>query len=475
MNGRGERSLVLIAFLTLALLPAVPCSASGLSGLSGLAGLSEPQVIAKVEAARYNSIAFDDSTIAWIEYGPNEDGIPGSSIHRFDIATGRQETVIVDPSGKFSLDLSGRRYVWSDQRGIFLYDEDESLLTFLYSENPQYNPVIDGDTIVWEEKAGGRTHLRMYDISTGDYSDVAPEFTAGSDCYLPAISGDRLVFASRDRISGEIRLMLHNLTSRKISKVAVLHSIYQPPAIDGDTIAWTDTYDDYYSVCMYDTANGTTSVISPEGGYQMYPDVSGGNVVWAYYGWSWQDANDGGSIYLYDSGTKNATVISRPGSRQDFPKVSGGYVVWTDRSGDANDIYLFKIPGKEGVLPDGADDQGSLLSSFPDPTPDTKIRFYSTIGDGEVQWYTLSPPAGSTQVSFELRWTGPGDELSLSVAGPEGSIWHFSDSSDGTDDSSVRMTISDINSLYDKGPGWTIAVSADSLSEDTAYYDLCWY
>ncbi|WP_421908974.1 hypothetical protein [Methanolacinia petrolearia] len=66
----------------------------------------EPVVIAKSDSAKFNSIAFDNETVAWIEYGPNADNTTGSSLHKFDISTGRQETVIVDPSGKFSLGLS---------------------------------------------------------------------------------------------------------------------------------------------------------------------------------------------------------------------------------------------------------------------------------------------------------------------------------------------------------------------------------
>ena len=435
----------------------------------------EPVVIAKGDSARFNSIAFDNGTIAWIEYGANGDGTPGSSIHKFDVSTGRQETVIADPSGKFSLDISGSHYVWSDQRGIFLYDEDENVLKFLYSKNRQENPVVDGDIVVWEEKTDDRSLLKMYDISTGDSGEAVRGTGAETNCLLPALSGDKLVYISRDAGSSVVYLMLYNMTTGNRTNVARLPSTYQPPAIDGDLIVWAESYDNYYSVYMYDIDKKMTSVISPNTGYQMYPDISGGCVVWVYYGQRGEDLENGGNIYLYDSVTGNASIISQEGERLDFPRISGDYVVWTDRGEDTNDIYLFGISG-EGEIFSGATGNSSYLSSpTPFPTPDTKVRFYSSIGEGEMQWYSLTPSEDESQISFELRWDNPEDELSLSVAGPDGSIWCFSDEDDHNDDSCVRMTISGLNTSYSLKHKWTIAVAGESVSGERAHYDVCWY
>jgi beta propeller repeat protein len=435
----------------------------------------EPVVIAKSDSAKFNSIAFDNETVAWIEYGPNTDNMTGSSLHKFDISTGRQETVIVDPSGKFSLDLSGSRYVWSDQRAIFLYDEDEHVLKFLYSNNKQDNPVIDGDRVVWEEKTTNRSFLRMYDISTGEYGDAIKGIGTDTNCLLPAISGDRLVYISMEQGSSAIYLMLYNMTTGEKTNVARLPSTYQPPAIDGNLIVWAESYDEYYSVYMYDIDKQMTSVISPMTGYQMYPDISGDCVVWVYYGQKGEDLENGGSIYLYDSKAENASVISQEGERLDFPRISGDYAVWTDRGENSNDIYLFGIPEEGRAISGGTQNSSFLSSPTPFPTPDTKIRFYSSIKEGEVQWYTLSPSENESQISFELRWNDPDDELSLSVAGPDGSIWCFSDEDDHNDDSCVRMTISGLSTAYSLKKKWTIAVSGESVSEDKSYYDVCWY
>jgi len=452
--------------LIILLLAAYPCTAIK---------TPEPVVITKSDSAKFNSIAFDNNTVAWIEFGTNGNGTPGSSIHKFDISTGRQETVIADPSGKSGLDISGPRYVWSDQRGIFLYDEQEYDLKFLYSKNKQDNPVIDGEIVIWEESTAERSFLRMYDISTGESGEAVEGIGESASCLLPDLSGDRLVFISRDAGSSAVYLVLYNMTTCEMTNVARLPSMYQPPAIDGDLIIWAESYDDYYSVYMYNIDQKMTSVISPKTGYQMYPDTSGDRVVWVYYGQRGEDLENGGNIYLYDSKTGNASVISQEGEDLDFPRIAGDYVVWTDKGGNSNDIYLFGIPGEGGPVSGGTQNSAFLSSPTPFPTPDTKVRFYSSIKTGEVQWYSLSPSEDESQISFELRWDNPEDELSLSVAGPDGSIWCFSDEDDQVDDSSIRMTVSGINPAYSLKSKWTIAVSGDSVSGESLFYDVCWY
>ncbi|MDD4126173.1 MAG: hypothetical protein PHV39_00605 [Methanomicrobium sp.] len=435
----------------------------------------DPVIIAKSDSARYNSVAFDDEKVAWIEYGLNDDDSLASSIHCFDIKTGRQETVIVDPSGKFSLDLSDSRYVWSDNRGIFLYDENENLLTFLYSTNSQYNPVIDGNIIVWEEKIKNRSFLRMYDISTGEYSDAISRMTTGNDYYFPAICGDNLVFIEKNRISSDINLVYCNLTTGELNSVARLSYIYQPPAIDCDSIVWTAKNGDDYSVFIYNITTGITSSLSPKTGYQMYPDISGGNIVWVYYGQTKYNFDEGGEIYLYDTVSKKASLISPPGEKQDFPKVSKDYVVWTDRSGSAHDIYLYGIPGKAGVIPKSTSTNPGIYSPTPNPAPDTKVRYYSSISAGETQWYSIEPLEDECSISFEVRWKNKNADIYLSVVSPDNSIWRFSDEDDLKDDSAIRMSISDINGGYSLKKDWTIAVSGDFPESESSYYDICWY
>lgn len=439
--------------------------------------ITEPVIIAKSDSARYNSISFDNDKVAWIEYGFNEDDSLASSVHSFDIKTGRQGTVIVDPSGKFSLDLSGNRYVWSDNRGIFLYDDDEKILTFLYSANAQYNPVIDGDIIVWEERDKNRSFLRMYDIKSKNYSDEILNQKDYCDYYYPAISKNNLAFIEKNKKTLEINLIFCNLTSGVSTYVSDLPYIYQPPSIDADKIVWTGKNKDDYSVFIYDTNTGAKKILSAKPGYQMYPDVSNGNVVWVYYKDSGRNFSNGGDIFLFDINTNNCSMISPPEEKQDFPKVSKDFVVWTDRRGSAHDIYLYAIPQKTGEITEYTNFNSENAFVTPNPTPDTKVRYYSSLCKGDTQWYSIEPSEDDKAISFELRWKDDDTNLFLSVASPDNSMWRFSDEDDNSKDCSVRMTISDIKNRYYPKKAWTIAVSGEFNNDNKTetFYDICWY
>ncbi|WP_421908243.1 hypothetical protein [Methanolacinia petrolearia] len=110
----GIMKKITIILLVMVLILVCPCCAQE---------ISDAELISLGDVARYNFIVFDNDVVAWLEYDLDQNRLLQSSIHRYNISTGMQELVVADPSGKFSLDFSGDRYVWSDQRGIFLYDE----------------------------------------------------------------------------------------------------------------------------------------------------------------------------------------------------------------------------------------------------------------------------------------------------------------------------------------------------------------
>ncbi|WOF16287.1 hypothetical protein F1737_05950 [Methanoplanus sp. FWC-SCC4] len=435
--------------------------------------IPDAELIAMGDVARYNSMAFKDNVVAWIEYGQDENDILISSIHKYNISTGMQETVIADPSGKFSLDFSGDRYVWSDQRGIFFYDESENRLTFLYSKNPQRSPVIDGDIIIWVEDIDDkRSTLKKYDISNGEYGEVAQGGMFDSFDY-PAISGDRVVFINEDIYDHTLRLCLYNLNDKnRYTCFADVPDVCQPPAIDGDIIVWTGKYNDFYTTFMYDIQTGKTKPVSPFKSAQLCPDISGSHVVWLDFGPYPSNLPWGGDVYMHNLDSGVTEKISKS-HKQDYPKVSGDYVVWLDNWGSGHDIYLYSFldEGRDFL----SDDAGSIYDATPTPlpTPETKVRFYSKIKYGEVEWYSLTT-SGNLQLSFELRWSDPDTKLSLSVVSPSGAVWHFTDGSDKDDDNAIRMTISNVNSYFMDNGKWTIAVSGDAVSCESDY-DLCWY
>lgn len=463
MIGVQKKAIVYLLFSFFIL--ASPCCAQE---------ISDAEFISLGDVARYNSIVFDDDVVAWLEYDLDENDLLASSIHRYNISTGMQELVVADPSGKFSLDFSGDRYVWSDQRGIFLYDESEGEITFFYSDNPQYSPVIDGDTIVWVEKYDDkRSKLMIYDIPSGDHYEMSGGMFDSYD--YPAISGDWIAFIEEDTYEGTMKLCFTNLNEGTgYFSNADIPVVYQPPSIDGNRVVWTGMNDDgYYNTFIYEIGGGEPRVLAPSDSAQLCPDISGNHVVWLDLGPYPQNLPWGGDLFVHDldSGT---TVEISPETDQEFPKVSGDYVVWLNAWGDDHEIYLhsFLDDGRDFL----SDDEDGIEDATPTPlpTPGTKVRFYSKIQAGGTDWYSLVPSKDTTQLSFELRWTDPDAELSLSVVSPSGNIWLFSDGDDSNDDCAVRMTISNIYSGVQDCGRWTVAVTGKEIAGEVDY-DICWY
>ncbi|MEN6610854.1 MAG: hypothetical protein ABFC24_08420 [Methanoregulaceae archaeon] len=439
------------------------------------AGSFDAYLIAKSDSEKYNAIAFDEGNVAWVEYGSGIfSGNYSRTIYRYNVSSGRKELVIRDTSWKRDLAISGDRYVWSDGRGIFLYEDTENRLTFLYSPYSQYSPCIDGNTVVWVETNERDYSLVLYDRVSGAHRILV---SSASPLDRPAISGDRVVYVEAG--PGQNRILLLNITTGNTTVISDGPGPRTMPAIDGDLVAWADGRDGPYQVYLYDLRSGNSQRVSPSGSFQMYPDISGGLVVWEDYRKSSDGPagfrDGGGDIRLYDRTTNTTEIVAEGPAALEFPRVSGGYVVWSDGRNDAHDIFLFRYSGNRthNFLNQGEDPGYSAVpTAF--PTPDTRVRYYSTLSNGEIEWYSLEPPVRDEQISFELRWTGSASSLSLTLVSPGGSTWHFTDTDDSRSDQAIRMTISG-SARGSIEPGtWTVAVAGDSVP-DRVPYDLCWY
>lgn len=435
--------------------------------------VADAEQIAKGDVARYNSYAFKDEVVAWLEYGTDEDGLLESSIRRYNLSTGVQELVIADPSGKSSLDFSGDRYVWSDQRGIYLYDESEGKVNFLYSKNPQHNPVIDGDTMVWsEETADGSSILRVYDISTGECTEISHGYL--NSIYYPAISGEWIAFVEEDLYSGEKMIYLTNIN--RLNQFSGLGSmpadVDQPPSISGNTVVWTGETEGNFTTYYYDINTRKSGPVDPSGSAQLCPYVSGTHIVWLDFGPYPQNLPWGGDLILHDTESgKTEEIVT--GRKEDYPKVSGDYIVWLNSWGDEHEIYLYSFLDDGRVFSSDEEDGTGEATPTPLPTPGTKIRYYSKIKECGIDWYSLTP-SENTQLSFEVRWKDPSAELALSVVSPSGEIWNFIDSDDDKDDEAIRMTIRQVDRSIREAGRWTVAVSGDKVNGEIEY-DICWY
>jgi len=65
-----------------------------------------------------------------------------------------------------------------------------------------------------------------------------------------------------------------------------------------------------------------------------------------------------------------------------------------------------------------------------------------TITQGETDWYSVVVPSGRSSITVNLNWGNPSNSLSLAAIAPDGTIGPFYDSSDGTTDGRIFLTIS---------------------------------
>ncbi|MCK9632682.1 MAG: hypothetical protein M0R30_13710 [Methanoregula sp.] len=461
-----KAGIVVFLILLSLILCTVPCSG---------ADSFDAYLVAKGDSEKYNAIACDDGNVAWVEYeaGPGS-GNYSRAVYRYNISGGRKELVIRDTSWKRDLAFSGDRYVWSDGRGIFLYDEEQEKLTFLYSSgSDQYSPAIDGNTVLWVETSEREYFLVVYDVISGTHRTVVSSTGSLGD---PAISGNRVVYSEAGLTHD--RIMLLDITTGEKTVLCDEPGSRAMPAIDGDRVVWIDGRNGPYQVFLHDLKSGEARPVSPSDSFQMYPDISGNLVVWEDYRNSPAGSRDfrgNGDIRLYDRNTNMTRIVAEGPFSLEFPRVSGEYVVWSDGRNDAHDIFLYHYSGNRTHTILGIGD-GTGYSATPTvvPTPDTRVRYYSTISDNEIEWYSLEPPVSDKEISFELRWNDPASSLSLTLVSPGGSTWHFSDADDSRTDRAVRMTISGVSGEYLEPGKWTVAVAGDSV-KDTVPYDLCWY
>ncbi|AGB01103.1 TolB family protein [Methanoregula formicica] len=449
-----------------------------LFGICPGSGADSPEtsyLIAKSNAEKYNAIACDEGNVAWVEYGAGTDsGDYSRAIYRYNVSGGRKDLVIHDPSWKRELAISGNRYVWSDGRGIFLYDNAQGRLTFLVSPASQYSPCIDGSTVVWVEYNKQEYSLVMYDAVSGGHRTVVSSAGSLGD---PAISGDRVVY--RESGPGNDLMILLNLTTMEKTVLFDGPCSRAMSAIDGDHVVWADGRNGPYQVFLYDLKSGISGPVSPSDSFQMYPDVSGDLIVWEDYRnsptGSLNYRRGGGDIRLYDMASNMTKIVAEGQFSMEFPRISGEFIVWSGGRDDAHDVFLYHYPGNRTNNFSGKN-EGTGYSATPTtfPTPGTNVRYYSTISKREIEWYSLESSLDRKKISFELRWNDPGASLSLTLVSPGGSTWHFTDADDSRQDRAVRMTISGISGGYLEPGKWTVAIAGDSV-DGTVPYDLCWY
>lgn len=93
-----------------------------------------------------------------------------------------------------------------------------------------------------------------------------------------------------------------------------------------------------------------------------------------------------------------------------------------------------------------------------------------TITQGETDWYSITVPAGKTELFLDLNWGDSSDSLRLRVYAPDAVLGPYYDSYDGVD-GRIRVNIKNSAGLY---PGrWDFEVYGDKVT-GTEDYTFGW-
>ena len=216
---------------------------------------------------------------------------------------------------------------------------------------PQYNPAIDGDYVVYEDRRGGGVDdIYLYNIATGTETALTSDPAVTS--VHPDISGDRIVW--QDNRNGNWDIYTYMISRPDLGAYPLIDfpGDQTSPAIHGNTLVWVDHRGDQFSanIYMYDLSTYDLTQITDDDDLQQNdPDVFEHLIV---YG---DGRNGNQDIYMYNTYTEEETQLTDDPADQQDPSINGNRVVWEDnRDGNWN-LYMHHITFMKGTVYDNYD------------------------------------------------------------------------------------------------------------------------
>jgi len=248
-------------------------------------------------------------------------------------------------------------------------------------ENWRYGShAISGDLLVAleMETEGFRVvarYISIYNLRTRDKTRVL-KVPADRTFGVPAIHGDRVVWASLDRSQAEQQpspqnqgilnwdVFLLDLSTGEIRQLTTEEHAQVHPAIYGDTVVWldrrhgnNDQYPSPYDVYAYDLKTGKETRLTSDTTAEGYDQVSisGNLVAWTDIRHAAQEVTSHPSnagdynneIYLYDLSTGREMRVTANPANDHYPAVDGGRVTWL-RQYDYREADVFVYDIKTG-------------------------------------------------------------------------------------------------------------------------------
>ena len=246
------------------------------------------------------SFDMDGNWIVWASgYGHSTYNTP-SNIYLHNMQTG-QETRLTSSDNASNPSISGDRIVYQEERNgnfdIVLYNITTKIQSVICSDpHDQVSPVIDGDTVVWQDYRLGHTryygyderqptsNIYLYSLNSGTGRLIS---TLDTNQESPALSGHRVIWLDgrKDRTTGDsgghmyyfmdVYLFDLDTNTESVLKEAYTDwSSFSSLTISGDYAAWLNYHDSVVGIVNLETnlEYGIQDAVSPA--------VSGSNLVY---------------------------------------------------------------------------------------------------------------------------------------------------------------------------------------------------
>ena len=199
-----------------------------------------------------------------------------------------------------------------------------------------YDPVIDGDNVVWHSLVGQGTEIFLYDGSgtrrvTNNQADNA----------APQISGNVVVWQGRD--GSDFEVFMYEIDTWSTTQLTADSYDDVTPKIDGENIVWQGGPSSNREIYLYNVVDGgSPSNISDAYGLDERPEIDGSRIVWhSYDGYDWE------VMFLDLSKPFLPLNVSNNLDYDWGPQVSGELLVW--RSNDGQDYEIVVASQNEPV------------------------------------------------------------------------------------------------------------------------------
>ena len=289
------------------------------------------------------------------------------------------------------------------------------------------NGSIDGDVLVYQQFARGKSDLKLFDLADRRRSSPPRGVNTRQWEYWPSMSGDRLLFGRLDPKERR-RIILFDVSSRRqktLAKVQGRGTFLAPGQVNGDYAVWSKCLSRRRcNVFLYRISDGTRQVIPNQGGRDHAPSVTPDGTV--YFARSGRSCGSSTRLVRYLPGGPATTLWRLPsgddvGTTRVHPEPDGTTTLYYDHfaCGRATVSDVWEIveegPIQLSVSVEG-NGSGTVTSSPPGINCGSDCTEIYARGTGVT--LTATPSGNASFAGWSGACTGTGTTCSLTMNGP---------------------------------------------------------